>query len=160
MRRAERDASGVTAEYRIWLAMLRRCRDPKYVNYDRYGGRGIFVCGRWLSYESFLSDMGRRPSPQHSIGRKNNDGPYSPENCGWETAKEQSRNKRPARLLYRRIYKQTANSKLSVRCSEELRKEVKIAALDTGDTLEELAMKAINFYLREIGQLSGAKDLT
>jgi hypothetical protein len=74
--------------------MKGRCGSPSNRNYKGYGGRGIKVCERWGRYENFLADMGRRPSPTHSIERKNNNGDYEPENCVWATKKEQGRNKR------------------------------------------------------------------
>lgn len=87
-----RDAS---AEYSAWSSMIQRCTNQKGAGYHRYGGRGIAVCDRWrTSYETFLADMGRRPSPQHSVDRKDNDGNYEPGNCRWATVKEQGRNRR------------------------------------------------------------------
>lgn len=51
--------------------------------------RGIKVCERWRNnYENFLQDVGRKPSPEHSIHRINNDGDYEPNNVKWATAKE------------------------------------------------------------------------
>jgi hypothetical protein len=88
-----------TKEYRAWLAMRERCACPRYQGYDRYGGRGIRVCQRWQeSFEDFFSDIGRAPSPQHSLGRLDNDGHYTPGNVAWQSAAEQARNRaRPRR---------------------------------------------------------------
>ncbi len=41
--------------------MKRRSMKPKTAPYDRYGGRGIKIFERWLSFENFLSDLGERP---------------------------------------------------------------------------------------------------
>lgn len=89
-----------TPEHRIWIAMISRCNDPHKTGYENYGGRGINVCKRWReSFEAFFGDMGERPSPKHTIERRNNDKGYSPDNCYWATRKEQARNRRTNRLL-------------------------------------------------------------
>jgi hypothetical protein len=43
--------------------------------------------------------MGPKPTPQHSIDRKNNDEDYSKENCRWATRSEQANNKQSNRML-------------------------------------------------------------
>jgi len=87
-----------TLEYATWARIKDRCGNPKNNRYHRYGGRGIKVCGRWLnSFENFYADMGKKPSPKHSIDRINNDGDYEPGNCRWATAREQAQNKNIAK---------------------------------------------------------------
>lgn len=85
--------------YKIWSGMHQRCACPKHKAYPRYGGRGIAVCPEWDDFETFLRDMGPRPTPKHSIERNNNDGPYAPWNCRWATEEEQQRNRRNNRWI-------------------------------------------------------------
>lgn len=81
--------------YKIWSHMVDRCTNPECDKYENYGGRGIIICDRWLnSPETFISDVGPRPSPEHSIDRIDNDGNYEPGNVRWATQTEQVRNRR------------------------------------------------------------------
>jgi hypothetical protein len=87
-------------EYKVWASMKNRCADPKSQRWASYGGRGIRVCDRWLhSFENFYADMGARPSARHQIDRKDNDGPYSPDNCHWVTPLANANNKARSRLI-------------------------------------------------------------
>jgi len=86
-------------EYTSWRHMLQRCTNPNATSYADYGGRGIHVCERWLSFDSFLEDMGPKPSSKHQIDRVNNSGHYSPDNCKWSTAVEQNCNRRDTRRI-------------------------------------------------------------
>lgn len=81
-------------EYFVWQGMRARCRNPKNKHFADYGGRGIKICARWQEFGAFFFDMGPRPTPQHTLDRKNNDGHYEPKNCRWATGKEQAANKR------------------------------------------------------------------
>ena len=74
--------------------MLQRCLNKKNARYKDYGGRGIIVTKRWMKFENFLADMRRRPSPAHSIDRKNNDKGYYKRNCRWATRFQQQLNTR------------------------------------------------------------------
>ena len=82
-------------EYRAWKAMKARCYNKNNISYVNYGERGITVCRSWLNdFSVFLNDMGRKPSPQHSLDRIDNNGDYKPENCKWSTKADQRRNNR------------------------------------------------------------------
>ncbi len=87
-----------------------RCNNPKHKAFKYYGGRGIEF--RFSDVAQFAAELGERPTPQHSIDRIDNDGPYAPGNVKWSTRSEQQRNKRkyvmtPAR--HRQLIKANAS---------------------------------------------------
>lgn len=93
-----------TGIYEVWSGMRKRCLNPADNLYPYYGGRGITICERWSSFAAFLHDMGPRPAGL-SLDRKDNDGPYSPDNCRWATRSQQSRNKRDTvMVVYRGVH--------------------------------------------------------
>lgn len=89
-----------TPEYKNWFAMKARCTDPKHSAYRWYGARGITVCDAWRdSFQAFLSDVGERPTRQHTLDRIDNERGYEPGNVRWATRTEQMRNTRTNRWL-------------------------------------------------------------
>ena len=40
-----------------WFGMLNRCYNPLDASYLRYGAKGVTVCKRWHSFESFREDL-------------------------------------------------------------------------------------------------------
>lgn len=79
-------------EYRIWMSMKMRCAPG---GHPRYAGRGIRVHPEWeKSFDTWFAYMGPRPSDQHSIDRKDNDGHYEPGNVRWATRVQQANNVR------------------------------------------------------------------
>lgn len=89
-----------TPEYSSWQQAKGRCFRENSPDYHRYGGRGITMCVRWReSFEAFLSDMGQKPTPDHSLDRKDNNDDYRPGNCRWATRKEQQNNLRTSVII-------------------------------------------------------------
>jgi hypothetical protein len=94
-----------TPEYRSWQMMKNRTGNPNAQDYKYYGGRGIGVVKRWEFFNNFLRDMGRRPTPKHTLERRNVDLGYSKKNCYWATRKVQARNRTYCKLDMRKARK-------------------------------------------------------
>ena len=94
--RKAREKHGMTNTriYRIYKAMKTRCNSPKDTSYKDYGAKGITVCSLWessfMSFYTWAMENGYKDDL--SVDRIDSTKGYSPENCRWVTAKEQSRN--------------------------------------------------------------------
>lgn len=78
-------------EYQAWLGMRARCQRSAH-----YLKHGVTVCAPCQqSFDLFLTDVGRAPSPSHTLDRwPNPEGNYEPGNVRWATALEQRHNRR------------------------------------------------------------------
>lgn len=74
--------------------MKGRCLNPNDGRFKDYGGRGIAVCERWLTFENFYADMGASYRPGLTIERNDVNGNYEPSNCCWVPRAVQAQNKR------------------------------------------------------------------
>ncbi len=83
-----------TPEFRAYTNARRRCTNPKTPGYKNWGGRGIKFL--FESFAQFYAEVGPRPSPEHSLDRRDNDGHYAPGNIRWATPREQTANRRKA----------------------------------------------------------------
>ena len=83
----------IHSEYKY---MMNRCYCKSSHSWDNYGGRGISVCDEWkgnfLAFYQWAMENGY--SDELSLDRIDVNKGYSPENCRWATAKQQSNNKR------------------------------------------------------------------
>lgn len=87
-------------EYAIYRGMISRCENPKVKGYERYGGRGIKIDPVWRNdFTAFFSDVGARPTPEHSLERLDANGNYEPGNVIWSTKLAQANNKRKTRFV-------------------------------------------------------------
>jgi hypothetical protein len=87
-----------------WHNMLARCYQPFRTDAEFYWGKGIKVCDRWrpklddesrnpMAFTNFLTDLGERPSLDHTLGRLDENGNYEPGNVKWQTWHEQNAGK-------------------------------------------------------------------
>lgn len=128
-------------EYKVWSGMNARCYCVNATGYAWYGGRGIYVCESWRhSFETFLEDMGRRPTSLHEIDRKDNDGPYSKDNCRWATWDEQANNRSSNRIIEVRGLRKTLSQWAG---SSGLRRETIQRRLNAGWTSEDAVERPV-----------------
>lgn len=99
--------------YALWREMWSRCTNPRHKSFKDYSNRT--PPDTWRDYSVFKTDVGLRPSPQHSLDRIKNELPYGPGNCRWATKQEQNRNRSDNRSL---TFK--GETKLLVEWAEEL----------------------------------------
>jgi len=79
--------------------MIARCTRPTATSYEVYGGMGITVCERWLTFENFLADMGEKPRGQTLDRYPNSNGNYESSNCRWASRSQQSNNRKSCVLI-------------------------------------------------------------
>ena len=132
--------NGISPEYRVWASMKSRCLDPSNKSFSYYGGKGITVCKRWMSFANFLADMGLRPKGL-TLDRKDGARGYCKSNCRWATRATQSRNTQQAKLSMAKARAIRADTRTTVVIAKEYGvSEYAIYAVRTGKTWKENAV--------------------
>lgn len=84
--------SGKERLYTIWNGMKDRCRNQNNQEYRWYGGKGITVCDEWKDYAVFREWALKSGYNENlTIDRIDSEKNYTPENCRWITASENSK---------------------------------------------------------------------
>lgn len=93
-RKRRNKGAGTHPLYSTYAQIIYRCFNEGCPSYKHYGGRGITMSKEWVeSFDTFIKDVGERPSKSHTIDRfPNKDGNYENGNVRWATKAEQSRN--------------------------------------------------------------------
>jgi hypothetical protein len=76
--------------YFTWQAMKDRCYNPKNPKYRIYGGKGVKLEDKWLTFEGFWEDMGSTYEDGLTIDRIDSSIGYCKTNCRWITKSRNS----------------------------------------------------------------------
>lgn len=96
-----------TRFWTIWRGIIDRCTKKYSTSYERYGGKGIKTCDRWLEfinfkedmYKSYLEHVEKYGEKETTIDRINSKKDYYKENCKWATNLEQAQNTSSSKLF-------------------------------------------------------------
>jgi hypothetical protein len=80
-----------TPEWFAYQHAKARCK-PDHESHEHYFDRGILF--RFTSFKDFFAEIGPRPTPKHSLDRRDNDKGYESGNVRWATKSQQERNRR------------------------------------------------------------------
>lgn len=88
----------LTTEYRAWTRLRHLCR--KAAQSAEPGTPVVTVCSAWdRDFSAFLAAVGPRPSPQHSLRRRDKQEGFEPGNCFWGIADGPGRRTKNVRMI-------------------------------------------------------------
>lgn len=93
-----------TRLYNVWTGMKKRCLNSNNIGFPRYGGRGIRICDKWMSFIPFR-DWALVNGYQENlqIDRIENDGNYKPSNCRFVTSTINNQNRSVTKLSAKQV---------------------------------------------------------
>ena len=89
--------------FNAWRGARQRCHNPRNADYDRYGGRGIFLAPEWVYDPRAFCDwcdqnLGPKPAGW-TLDRIDNDQGYMPGNLRWADMLVQGNNRCDNRVV-------------------------------------------------------------
>lgn len=93
--------------YQSWYDMKRRCLNKEYRLYPLYGGRGITIDEKWLSFENFYNDMQSNFRAGLTLDRIDNNKGYYKNNTRWANMKTQANNRRSNKIIFYKGFTKT-----------------------------------------------------
>lgn len=91
---------------KIYSCMIQRTTNPKSMDWENYGGRGIksdafkdFIIFYNCMFESYKEHIKMFGEKDTTIDRVDVNGNYEPSNCRWATIDQQANNKRTSRIF-------------------------------------------------------------
>ncbi|RAU96847.1 hypothetical protein [Paenibacillus sp. YN15] len=81
--------------YSIWHNLVGRCYKSERKNYERFGGKGVYVCDEWKDdFIPFLNwSLENGYSEELTLMRVDIKKPYEPDNCKWSDDCSKAQNK-------------------------------------------------------------------
>ena len=82
--------------YGVWASQKTRCRNPKDLNYDKYGERSITFSKKFDEFEdwyAYVSQLDNAEKERYTLDRINNDKGYKIGNLRWATHSVQQANR-------------------------------------------------------------------
>lgn len=137
--------------YRRWKNMIERCYNPKVDSYPLYGGRGITVCDEWKDdvEEFYRWAIDNGFSPELSIDRIDNDGPYAPWNCRWVDDFTQARNKRNSVTIKVNGEHMTLSEFLAARSMARWQYQALRSKMDLNGVIHSILNPELGLYQKE-----------
>ena len=87
----ERGKQTSIGEYQSYYQARNRATNKVDPNYPCYGGKGIEF--HFDTFAAWWDELGKRPTPSHSVDRIDNEGHYEKGNVRWASKKEQAVNR-------------------------------------------------------------------
>lgn len=92
-----------------WYAMIRRCYVEKDKDFEKYGGRGVYVANRWLTFANFVDDVSQLEGWREKLDDwdsyildtdMSQQQCYGPNTTRWTTWKEQAAHRSNSNQLF------------------------------------------------------------